>query len=113
MSEDRTYKIGEVAAMLNINTSALRYWEEEFPQINSIRTDSGQRRYTESHIFLIKRIYELLYRKGMTIEGARRELEHGAEKAVRASAAPDASFMGMLEEELLYIKKLLAMPAGQ
>lgn len=112
MSEERTYKIGEVAALLKINTSALRYWEEEFPQINSIRTDSGQRRYTESHIFLLKRIQELLYGKGMTIEGARRALEDGAEKAPRA-AAPDSSFMRMVEGELIYIKNLLAMPARQ
>lgn len=111
MSEERTYRIGEVAALLNINASALRYWEEEFPQINSIRTDSGQRRYTESHISLLKRIHELLYGKGMTIEGARRELEEGAEKA--ASAVPDSSFMRMLEGELMYIKNLLAMPVRQ
>lgn len=113
MGEERTYKIGEVAALLNLNASALRYWEDEFPQIASIRTNKGQRRYTETHIALLRRIQQLLYDRGMTIEGARRILERCPEKEYNVCSNPDPSFMNLLEQELLAIRKLLSPPLKQ
>ncbi len=111
MDEERTYRIGEVAALLNLNTSALRYWEDEFPQIASIRTGKGQRRYTENHIALLRQIQVLLYEKGMTIEGARKILDN--EKGKNIDKTPDSSFINMLERELVAIQKLLSARMGQ
>jgi hypothetical protein len=31
--EKSFFKIGEVAALLNVNVSLIRFWEKEFPQI--------------------------------------------------------------------------------
>ena len=41
-----TYKIGEDAALLNLKTYVLRFWETEFPQIAPLRTETGRRVYT-------------------------------------------------------------------
>ncbi len=71
---EKTYRIGEVASMLGLKSYVLRFWETEFSQIDPLRTDKGQRVYTESHVALLKRIKYLLHEKGMTIEGARRML---------------------------------------
>ena len=46
MSE-KTYRIGEAAELLNLKTHVLRFWETEFPQLDPLRTDKGQRLYTE------------------------------------------------------------------
>ena len=77
MSE-KTYRIGEAAELLNLKTHVLRFWETEFPQLDPLRTDKGQRLYTETHLALLRRIQQLLHEQGMTIEGARRVLEGSA-----------------------------------
>ena len=72
---ERTYKIGHVAQLLQIEPYVLRFWESEFEQLKPIRTPKGQRLYTDEHIRLIRRIKHLLYQQGLTIAGARKKLQ--------------------------------------
>ncbi|MFW6055083.1 MAG: MerR family transcriptional regulator [Thermodesulfobacteriota bacterium] len=72
---ERTYKIGQVAQLLQIEPYVLRFWESEFEQLKPIRTPKGQRLYTDEHIRLIRRIKHLLYQQGLTIAGARKKLQ--------------------------------------
>ena len=82
-NDDRTYKsISEVAKMLNLvdvktgklTTHTLRFWEKEFKQIKP-KIFSGKRRYYDSEtIEIIKKIKFLLKDKGMTINGAKKQL---------------------------------------
>ncbi|WP_297826246.1 MerR family transcriptional regulator [uncultured Desulfovibrio sp.] len=106
------YRIGEAAELLNLKTHVLRFWESEFPQLAPLRTDKGQRLYTESHLALLRRIRQLLHEQGMTIEGARRVLEGSAvldeNLPERVSAVPDPAFMQMLKRELTAVRRLLA-----
>lgn len=71
---ERTYRIGEAASLLNLKTYVLRFWETEFPQLDPLRTEKGQRLYTEADLALLRRIRFLLHERGLTIEGARRML---------------------------------------
>lgn len=71
---EKMYRIGEAANLLNVKTSVLRFWEEEFAQVNPIRTEKGQRLYRERDLKVLYLIQHLLYERGLTIEGARREL---------------------------------------
>lgn len=109
--KQKTYRIGEAAELLNLKTHVLRFWESEFPQLAPLRTDKGQRLYTESHLALLRRIRQLLHEQGMTIEGARRVLEGSAvlDDTVpeRVSAVPDPAFMRMLRQELVAVRALL------
>ena len=68
------YTIGEVAEMFNVNTSLLRYWESEFPQLKPHKTTKGTRSYTEKDIALLRRIYHLTKECGYTLDGAREQL---------------------------------------
>lgn len=74
-SDGKQYKIGQAADLLGLKTYVLRFWESEFEELEPIRTDSGQRLYTEEHIDLVREIKRLLYDEGLTIEGARKRLE--------------------------------------
>jgi DNA-binding transcriptional MerR regulator len=71
---EQTYKIGEAAALLNLKSYVLRFWETEFPQLNPLRTESGQRLYSAKDIELLRRICNLLHDRGLTIEGAKKVL---------------------------------------
>ena len=111
MGEEATYRIGEVAELLNEKTYVLRYWETEFPQIAPTRSEKGQRLYSEADVSILKRIQQLLHEKGMTIEGARRILEEGDimhdSCAKILPAFPDAEFINMLKKELYEMRKIL------
>lgn len=71
---ERIYRIGQIAAMLDVRTSVLRYWEQEFPMLSPTRLPSGHRGYGVKDLHLLQRIKDLLYKKGMTIEGARQQM---------------------------------------
>ncbi len=83
----KTYRIGEAAALLNLKTYVLRFWEMEFPQIAPDRTEKGQRLYSEKDLAVLRRIRYLLHERGLTIEGARRILR---EEAAKGTLPPDA-----------------------
>ncbi|MBA3065671.1 MerR family transcriptional regulator [bacterium] len=68
------FTIKETSAITKIPPHVLRYWEKEFQLLKPIRRESGQRRYTASHIHMIEDIRELLYIKKFTIAGAKKEL---------------------------------------
>ena len=71
------FRIGEVSALLGVETYVLRYWETEFPMLQPIKSPSGHRLYRQEDVDLVFRIKRLLYDEGFTIAGARRYLrEH-------------------------------------
>lgn len=70
----KTYRIGEAARILNLKAYVLRFWESEFPQLNPRRSEKGQRVYSDEDLKLLKRIQHLLHERGLTIDGAKREL---------------------------------------
>ena len=117
IKRDKTYRIGEVADMLALKSYVLRFWQGEFPQLVPLRTEKGQRLYTEEHVALLRRIQTLLHEQGMTIDGARRILEHedysrtGLANLVPLTAAPTPRAQGELlqecVEELEVLKQLL------
>jgi DNA-binding transcriptional MerR regulator len=112
-----TYRIGEAAEMLKLKSYVLRFWESEFPQLVPLRTEKGQRLYTEAHMLLLRHIQTLLYEKGMTIEGARRILEQeeysriSLANLVPVTAAPASlsqkELLRQCVEELEALKRLL------
>lgn len=108
----KKYRIGEVAEMLNVNTSTLRFWETQFPQIDSLRTEKGQRFYTEEKVNLLRRIHQLLHEQGMTIGGAKRILEGSTvideEQGGKICSFPNPAFMQMLLDELTALRKILS-----
>ena len=53
------YSIGEVADMFGVNTSLLRFWEKEFPQVKPVRNAGGSRFYTPANVETLRMIYFL------------------------------------------------------
>lgn len=71
--EKRTFKIGELAHHLELQQFVIRFWEKEF-NFKSHRSQGGQRYYTEKDVQRFERIKELLYTQGLTIAGAKKQL---------------------------------------
>ncbi len=65
------YSIGEVAKAFDVNTSLIRYWEQEFPIIKPKKNKKGNRYFTPEDIKNLQMIYHLVKEKGYTLDGAR------------------------------------------
>ncbi len=73
---NEAYKtITEVGKALEVTTSAIRFWEKEFKQINP-RMINKRRYYSQGDTEIIETIKDLLYSKGYTLNGARKHLEN-------------------------------------
>ncbi len=73
------YSIGEVAAMFDVNTSLIRYWEKEFDIIKPKKNKKGNRYFTKEDIENFHIIYYLVKDLGMTLNGAKKKLEENKE----------------------------------
>jgi DNA-binding transcriptional MerR regulator len=86
----RYFTIGEVSDLCAVKPHVLRYWEQEFTQLKPIKRRGNRRYYQHHEVLLIRRIRELLYEQGFTINGARNRLDgagSGAAGRRRAAAA--------------------------
>ena len=97
LQEFKRYKIGQAAKAIGVKTYVLRFWEGEFEEIEPIRTESGQRLYTEEHLEIIREIKRLLYDEGLTIDGAKRKLR----------SRDHSGILGEVRDELVAIRDLL------
>src|ERR1700730_5540908 len=68
------FTIGEVADLCLLKPHVLRYWEQEFEQLNPSKRRGNRRYYQRADVIVVRRIRELLYEQGYTIEGARQSL---------------------------------------
>lgn len=68
------YSIGEVAAMFDVNTSLVRFWEKEFDILKPKKNAKGNRLFTQKDVDNLKVIYHLVKERGFTLDGAKRKL---------------------------------------
>jgi DNA-binding transcriptional MerR regulator len=78
-NEKLYYTIGEVAKMLDLSTSLIRYWEKEFDIIKPKKNKKGNRHFTNDDIENLKLIYHLVKERGMTLKGAKQKLKENKE----------------------------------
>ena len=74
----RYFTIGEVSDLCAVKPHVLRYWEQEFTQLKPVKRRGNRRYYQHHEVLLIRRIRDLLYEQGFTINGARNRLESEA-----------------------------------
>lgn len=70
------YKIKEVAAILDVPQSTLRFWEKEFAtSLKPMRTPHNIRYYRPKDIETLRIIHYLVKVKGLKIDAAKEELK--------------------------------------
>src|SRR5512132_810787 len=85
----RYFTIGEVSELCGVKPHVLRYWEQEFTQLKPLKRRGNRRYYQHHEVLLIRRIRELLYEHGFTINGARNRLDEAG--PMSAAARGEAS----------------------
>ena len=74
------YSISEVAGWFKVNTSLLRYWENEFDVLQPRKTRKGDRLFRIEDIKNLQLIYFLLRQRKFSIEGAKSYLKNNKQK---------------------------------
>jgi DNA-binding transcriptional MerR regulator len=106
------YSIGEVAALLGVNESTLRFWEREFPSVIKPKKNAkGVRTYTKEDIESIRLVCFLLKEKGMTIAGARNKLKE--EKKGMSAQHELVERLKRIRIELLKLQEELGEPIDE
>ena len=68
------YSIGEVAGMLEVPVSTVRFWENEFTILKPMKNKKGNRLFTPADVKNLKIIHHLLKEEGMTLSGVKKKL---------------------------------------
>jgi DNA-binding transcriptional MerR regulator len=81
----------EVSRLTGIKAFVLRYWEQEIPTLQPVKTPTGHRLYRREDIETVYEIKRLLYDEGFTLAGARKHLaELTAEDSTASQPTPGA-----------------------
>jgi DNA-binding transcriptional MerR regulator len=68
------YSIGEVAEILDVPVSTVRFWENEFDILKPMKNKKGNRLFTPSDLRNLRIIHRLVRQEGMTLTGVRKKL---------------------------------------
>jgi DNA-binding transcriptional MerR regulator len=72
--EKRYFTIGEVSLLCELKPHVLRYWEQEFTALAPSKRRGNRRYYRLEDVTLVRKIRELLYEQGFTLQGAKAQL---------------------------------------
>jgi DNA-binding transcriptional MerR regulator len=86
--EERLFRIGEVSRLTGTKAFVLRYWEQEIPTLQPVKTPTGHRLYRREDIDTVLEIKRLLYEEGFTLAGARKHLQEQRHRPAE-SAQPE------------------------
>jgi len=75
------YPISQVAKWFNVNTSLLRFWENEFDILKPRKNRKGDRLFRPEDVKSLQVIYYLLRQRKFSIEGAKKYLKQNRSRA--------------------------------
>ena len=108
MKSDSAYRtITEVAELLQVQPSVLRFWETQFKQIKPLKR-MGRRYYQAEDVVLLARIRDYLYKDFLTIKGVQKRLKSGEEDLELQTPSLEQKAQDALIQELTEIKNDLA-----
>ncbi|MBL6667999.1 MAG: transcriptional regulator [Crocinitomicaceae bacterium TMED16] len=98
------YSIGELAEMLDVNASLLRFWEKEFNLKVSKRNKKGNRLYSVKEIEEINKIYALVKVQLFTLDGAKKAIKTKDKSLIFDAKQTVASKLDNIKTRLLKLK---------
>jgi len=106
------FRIGEVSQLTRTKSYVLRYWETEFPTLRPVKSKAGHRLYRRQDVEMVFEIKCLLYERGFTIEGARKQLSNHSQDSTEQESlfrsALDTAELKVIRRELQSVLTMLS-----
>lgn len=106
------FALDEVCLLIGIKPYILRFWESEFPEIVSVKSDTGAKVFEHKNIEILVYLKKLLLEDKLTIDKAKRELKlylHSPEFLERVVEEP-APVEVMAEDVVYQVEVVQAEP---
>ncbi len=100
MKSEHAYRtITEVAELLQVQPSVLRFWETQFSQIKPTKR-MGRRYYQSDDVVLLAKIRDYLYKDLLTIKGVQKKLKEPGSTTVPANtqSTQDVGIQTLVQE---------------
>lgn len=68
--------------MMNVSTSTIRYWENQFDELKPKKNKKGNRLFSKEDIEMVRFIHHLVKERGLTIKGTKQKLKDNREETV-------------------------------
>lgn len=101
-----SFKFQELTPITGVKPYVIRFWETEFPEINPVLGDSGQKLYARKDVETILRIKKLLFEEKLTIPEAKVQLQSEESVATSAPAMARVSAIQELQDALTFVRDL-------
>jgi DNA-binding transcriptional MerR regulator len=86
------FKFQELTPITGVKPYVIRFWETEFPEIDPVDSDSGQKLYARKDVEAILRIKKLLFEYKLSIPEAKAALKlMREEEPVSVKSSPSTS----------------------
>jgi len=105
LKNKRYYSIGEVASAFKVNTSLIRFWEQEFKVLKPKKNKKGNRLFTNEDVKNLQLIYRLVKEQGYTLDGAKKKLKEKQNKLLSTNEI--IVKLEAIKQELINIEKYL------
>ena len=107
------YKLTELASLLGVETSVLRFWEKEFKEaLKPLKAGPRKKLYRPQDLEVFKEIKRLLQDERYTIAGARQKLlSKAAPPPAESELEALRSVLAETKKDLQALRRLL-LPAG-
>ena len=96
--------MGEVCDLMNLRPYVIEFWEEQFDQVESLKSENGQKLYEREHVETIAWIKKLLFSDKLTINQAKKALESIG--APLQALCPQQDTQEKLQEILTYLHRV-------
>lgn len=101
-----TFKFQELAAITGVKPYVLRFWETEFPEINPVTDETGEKHYSRADVEIFFRVKELLFDRKLSIPAAKVALQNP--EYAELPPTPRQEGLAYLNEALREIKAIKA-----
>ena len=86
------YKLEEISRITRLDPKVINSWEREFTFLNAGETGTGSKIFRKKDLTIILRLKELMEDKGLTLAGAKRQIEEFIELFIDFLSQYTASF---------------------
>jgi DNA-binding transcriptional MerR regulator len=84
-----SFKFQELTPITGVKPYVIRFWETEFPEIDPVTSDSGQKIYARKDVEAILKIKRFLFEEKLSIPEAKLKMSSSSTEIVEAAQISD------------------------